>query len=675
MTKEGDIEITSTESALGLAQKDITERNNPKFSAATSGVTVADDLVHSKSHVENCAKFVDALLLATEKTFDHFIAPKSSRPILKRKDDLAGVKKTVVITGKKNRYLPSGYFDAKIEFVEPKPAHSKLPELPRIGFDRRAIGGGFESLGTFRAPYSLMASEIEGEALQNDMARYIAKIMEQSTGFINQNNDDTSRIREIALGYVQDAVGEIFHPRVHEVKRAVQSAHSNAHDFKALSDAVTQTIERTFDDLLPADGKRPKVSAKIDLKGSTKSITIKAVSKNWTGIRMAKDFEITISFNTKSDAKFSSRLTYANSTSGGTFDEWGRLTIPYNTGEETITDVLDEKILGHIVDQICAGIQYRKRILTSDNNHMASRLKEIVREHLDFALAGAFGSDYRKEGQPLVLAAQDTKAAEQTFRTELKALRDSNKSDFYLLTIFGVAAMASSAEDASVINEWETARAFSVPPTMNKIRHINKTLKTLNGMDKDERAQNARELLSQIRSMQKSIARDLKTLSADAGSIHGAKTIMNAHEENLKKYVQGFEAIRGDLTEKFGEASVSDKAIDLKTALSAAQVHNAAQTFTHEMLSSRMLRNISSLSTSMSFVAQSMSQLVSQSAQAAIGHDEELETLIDEKIEALLQTFEPLAIEADDIEEQLAIEGRKEPLLMITHQQDNSAFE
>lgn len=654
MTKEGD--------TVAIKGQDFGQFDAP-ITAPVSQLPSADQ----QPYIENCQRLVDALQIIVDRTMDHFVKDGSPRTRFKRKDNFDGVKKSSTIYAKPYYILQKAFYEANIEFKEEN-QNSNLKQL-RIGIGGSAMNG-YEHLGTFRAPFENLLNEIQQPDFQHHLARYAADIVSKSDRYFNKNQNDTPRIKEIARSHVEDALKQAFSP-----KPLASPAISNdtngrvsQNEFQALGDALTQTIERTFDDLLTAGGRRPKLKMQLDLDGAEKSIKFSAISKNRIGIRIAKDFQFTIRFNTKHDAK----LLHSNAS----YHEgplWGHLSIPLNNSESSITDVLDSNIIALLEEKICDAIQFNDRILTADNKDQASHLNEIVSEHLKYALVGAFGSNLQMKGRSLELANFDTDQAENQFRAEIKQLQHAGKNDVYLLTVFGMVAMQATASDVGIINEWETARAFSMPPTLNKIRHINKTLKDLNAMDEKSRAANARTLLSQIRSMQKTFARDLEVLSSDAKSIHAAKSVVKAHEENLTKYVQSFEAARPRLNKVFGEAAIADKAGDLRTALSAAQIHLGAQSVAHEGLSNKMLKHMSSLSTRMALVSQSMSRLASNAVEAQMnGDNEELEDDIRESIDALVDTFDPIAQDIDDIEEQLALNNPNKNLLLLTHLQDEA---
>lgn len=655
MTKEGDV--------AALKEQDFGQSD-----AIITAPPPQLPSVSEQSHIENCKKLVDALQIIVDRTMDHFVKDGSPHTRFKRKDKFDGVEKSSTIYGKPYYVFQQAFYEADIVFKEEN-QNSNLKQL-RIGIGGRAMNG-YERLGTFRAPFERLAIEIQQPDFQSHLARYAADIVSKSDRYFNQNQNDTPRIKEIAQSHVQDALQQAFSPKPETSVAKASDAlrHVSQNEFQALGDALTQTIERTFDDLLTAGGRRPKLKMQLDLNGAEKSIKFSAISKNRIGIRIAKDFQFTIRFNTKHDAQ----LLHSNAS----YHEgplWGHLSIPLNNSESSITDVLDSNIIALLEEKICDAIQFNDRILTTNNKDQASRLKEIVTEHLKYALAGAFGSDLNAQGQSLELATFDEAKAEGQFREEIKQLQHADKNDVYLLTVFGMAAMQASATDVGIINEWETARAFSMPPTLNKIRHINKTLKELNAMDENERAANARELLSQIRSMQKTFARDLEVLSEDAKSIHGAKTVVKAHEENLTKYVQSFAAARPRLNKVFGEAAIADKAGDLRTALSAAQIHLGAQSVAHEGLSNKMLKHMSSLSTRMALVSQSMSRLATNAVEAQMnGSNDELEDNIKESIDALVDTLDPISQDIDDVEKQLALNNPNKNLLLLTHHREEQA--
>jgi hypothetical protein len=341
-------------------------------------------------------------------------------------------------------------------------------------------------------------------------------------------------------------------------------------------------------------------------------------------------------------------------------------------------------------------------LLSKTKNAVANAdTTKILNNHLNHALAAAFGGALRMEGKPIILSNFDAQAADQQFRNELKALRDAKKSDQYLLTIFGMAAGTQAGKDAAIVAEWQTGRALNLPASLRKIQLINETLEQFIKLSSAERTKNAPELLSQTRALQNIIHKDIETLSADAHSIHGAKTLMQAHEKILARYFQTFKGLKGSLTDTFGEAAYQKKHAQLSTNLAAAQIHASHQSAIHERLMHKMMENVSDLSTRMSFLSLSMNQLatmttirsllaspdqtiasITRSALLGAGLKEkdintfekmtasDIDALIAEKAVAITQALDPFVQEIDEIHDLLALADMRgeEQLLMITDQ-------
>lgn len=646
------------------------------------------------SHLEACSKFADALELATQKTLDHFIKPKGSRPYIKRSNNLDGIEKTVKFTGKRNRYLPGEFFGATIKF-EDRPPNSLFAKAPRIGISGRPINVRFERIGTFVVPYATLASEINDPSLQNDMARYVEKILQQCGDYFKQNNDQTDRIREIALGHVQDAVQEFFlsHPPVPRVQNQLEQ--STISDMKALQRALQQAMQGLIEDIFIHADEKPKVSTECDTANLIIFMKTGYV-KGWFRKNLKPDIEYSLKLDINPSAKLERDWLIEDNFLGL------RDNIPYSKESQNIAQELTAHRIKHITKTICNEIrkQYSNQ-LKQDNFETARNLEEIFSSHLTHALAAAFGGELSiSNNKALELANVNEDEANTQFRNELNALKKANRSEHFLLQTFGMAAGNKAGEDASVIAEWQIGRTLRLPDSLNKIRHIHDTLARFAKMDIEARAGGAGELLSQMRSLQKTITRDNKALLEEAKSIHSAKSVMSAHERILQKYVQGFNALKDSLTETFGSKAVLKRDDAITTSLLAVQIHAQNQESIHERLNLRMLEQISDFSTHLSFLAKSMQEIVDKSilasllsegqtvddlassvlAGAGIGNislnsikgkgKAELEQELILQIEDLRKQIEPMSLEIENIEEQLLLASDSEERLLLADHSD-----
>lgn len=656
------------------------------------------DPAQDHSYIEQCEMFGDAIVLAAKKTVEHFTGRYGTRMKFIQLRQLNGVDKKIRVVGR-NTFFTNA-FSLDISF---RRGHS-MPAIQHYG--RPTSGSSIRPtsknhghvLVNFDTDKFSMDTIVRYAQSQNTIAQLIADMVSTHDRFFTQNPDDTDRIREIAEKHIAAAIEEVFTPktkpqksiglqareRTQRISAAIfensapakktaplPAPSTGKNEFEKFGDAVAQTMERTLDDLIRSDRKRPQISVSYSLKGTSNTISFRCKARRFYMPFRMKDFEFSVTFDTSYDAKFfnSPTSTYHEGDAN-----WGRLRIPMNTSNIQISSLIKQKELDALIEQICVGIQFRERILDIYNTEQAKRLPEIVEGHLKHALAAAFGTEYRLQAKPLELTAIDKDAANAQFKTEIKALKDAKDNDLYLLTAFGMAARHQAGADASTVAEWQTGRMLALPDSFDKIRRVNQTLERLVSMGGKERAAHAREILAQIRSLQTTMRSDNKALTADAKSIHSAKTVMAAHSDILTRYVQGFENMRGTLSDKFGEAATDETAEDLLTALAAAQAYSGNQSLTHEKLTHRMMRNLSRLSTQMSFVSQSMSQLVNQMVEAGIGAeaaDGALERKIEEKISAIRKVFEPCVIEIEQIDAQLTLIENLEPVDLIEAEKAN----
>lgn len=468
--------------------------------------------------------------------------------------------------------------------------------------------------------------------------------------------------------------------------------------FKKLGDAIVQAASLTLDDLGSAGRQRPRFEASYNMQGAKKEITISIKSRR------------TVMFIPRTDTDYSFQVEFHTNTKCGTFtNSQGILSdsyvyIAYNESESVADTINDTVIQGitEIISNVLLKHPKYKPLLHAGNIEKTQTLPSIFRGHLEHALAAAFGGHLKAGNQPIVLTPFDTIGADEQFRKEFKALQSARRGDNYLLTTFGMVAAAKAGEDACIIAQWQTGRTLDLPDSLEKIRLINAAMQDFGQKPPHKQAEASSNMLAQIRSLQSTINRDIIALSEDAKSIHAAKTLMTAHKQTLQRYEHGFQRIKETVTGQFGNASFARKEEYLKTSLLAAQIHSGNQGFIHEHLTHRMMEQISDLSTRLSFLTLSVNQLVTIATIRALLEDEDstladiardaladtglskaemqklrnmkphdLDRIIQEKMSALENEIRPFVQEVNDIEEQIALNDLRDPVLMITDQRRN----
>ncbi len=499
---------------------------------------------------------------------------------------------------------------------------------------------------------------------------------EECDHYINKNHDDIHRMKDIAQKNVKQAIDEVFNApspsQAPALRKNYAPTKTSQNEFKAFGDAVMQTMERTYDHFISADSARPKIRVSESLKGIEKTIRFRGAGglrrvHILNGLVARHRFDLRLKTDTSKTSSFRAEMTrYVNAVEGR--GEHSDINIPASDGAEILEVINNSENLEDFLI-VLTDEMMRCSPMFNQNIDDTKQARNIVKEHLNHALAATFGAEFRPGKKPLELASFDKEQAEDQFRTELKALNNADKSDLYLLTAFGLAARNQSGADASIVAEWQTGRMLAMPASFDKVKHVNATLEQMLSLSGEERAANARGIMSQIRSLQKTMQRDNELLAEEAKSIHGAKTIMEGHTEILTRYVQGFESMRGILAKKFGEETTTESSGDLLISLAAAQAHSGNQSVTHERLTHRMMKNLSRLSTQMSFVSQSMSQLVAQTVKVSVEGDdatrEKLEQNIEDKISTIREALEPYVTEIAQIDEQLSLIEAAEPTQMI----------
>ncbi len=700
MTKEGDC-IEFNPLLMGETKDVRPERiraQKPKRSPLTlqdNQPLIPIDTIQGDIEAQ-CRQFGDMVMIALIKTMDHFVSPNHLAPIFKRKDHMVGEKKRIDITTKKPGFalLGSAFLSTSIHF----------DLMTKIFKKNISKGIGGSSTFGYKHPGSLSTSIgkdgttvhdiINGPHFLPETSQFIAGVVKDCAQYHSRYKDDIyGKVEEIAAQNIRAAVQEVFYapkpqlPSVNEDggKHLAQSAFER--DIRVLGDAIKLSMERSIEDLVQAGEKRPKVKTSYSFKGSSNSLTVK--TSNF-GMHWPDRDEFKISFLTRNDAEYSCDVERAFY-DGGTHYQAGHILIPFIKEEATIASCLTEKVINDISAQIYEGIKENHTRLLNGKIKEAANLPKAIRSHLNHALAATFGGDMAMSAsKPLDLTSFDKPAADEQFRAELIALKSAGKSDHYLLQTFGMAAGAKSGEDASVIAEWQIGRTLRLPATLDKIRNISDTLTKFVDIDITERARNAATLMSQMRVLQKTATQDLNALSIEAKSIHGAKTLMKAHEDILQKYVQGFHHRKEFLSETFGEASVIKKENALLTNLSAAQIHCGNQESIHERLTLDMMEQISDFSTNMAFLARSMQDIVTETTLQSLVREGqvigdidtatltslglkptdiaahkaksrlELENSIQQKIEDLRKSFTPLALATNKIERDLVTADARE---------------
>lgn len=463
-------------------------------------------------------------------------------------------------------------------------------------------------------------------------------------------------------------------------------------DLRALASAVKQSIDRAIEDLVTPTEKRPRVKTKVSFEGTHAAVEIN--TRYYRFLPLYQD-TFSISFTTRQGAQYINSVEREIPHDGGTCN--GLLGIPLNPEDLRIASYLDERVIEDITAQIYEGLKENHEYLLEGKIDQSARLPQTIKEHLAHALAATFGGELAPSAhKPLEIASFNKDAADEQFRSELSALMTAGRADHYLLQTFGMAAGSKAGEDASVIAEWQIGRTLRLPATLDKIRHLSRTLETFAQYDVQSRARNAGELMSQMRSLQKTAGKDMQALAVEAKSIHGAKTIMREHEELLQKYVQGFHHRKSFLAETFGDASVEKRENALLTNLAAAQIHTSNQESIHERLTLSMMEQISDFSTNMAFLARSMQEIVTETTLQSLVREgqvigdmsagtleaaglqqtdikrysgfshEDLEQSISGKINALHAQLVPITLAADHIEYDLITAEAREIKLLPT---------
>lgn len=613
------------------------------------------------------------------------------KPRIKHMISFNDLHKKAILYGHKSALNPAKSFRAEVDF------HMVGDNVQTNHFvlDRNTGSGNF--VGRLNVPFKpdevLDSASIQNSAQRKaDISRFVGEMVIAHLGANRSGIGHKEKIRQTAAMALDQVLSR--NHQAPAIQSSKVSSTTTKSDFDALQNAIAQAISNTLDDLTQDyKSRRPKVTTSRKTNKNVTTLKFRSITKRMGGLVPIPSYHFTINFDTNPDVKFGVTKDY--------HDDWGSfngVTVPLNEADMTVASSITPIIKEEIISYICRMMRNSGNLLDADNLTEAKRIKKSVTEHLNHALAAAFGGELTLENKPLELTKFDEDEANKRFREETNALKKAGRSDHYLLQTFGMAAGNKAGEDASIIAEWQIGRTLRLPSSLEKIRSIHDTLATFVDMDVHTRANQAGQLLSQMRSLQKTITRDQDILMNEAASIHGAKSLMSAHENVLQKYVQSFNAMRDGLVETFGEAAIEKRETAITTNLSAAQIHTGNQESIHERLNLKMLEQISDFSTHMSFLAKSMRDIVEETtlgtllsegqtiddlsdsviaqaglSEARIGalkdmNRERLEQSVLSKIEDLREELAPMALQITNINDQLALADRTEERLRITDQ-------